>query len=224
MPLESSDRKRPRTTRGAAKAAASRPRPTRVRRVQTDEELMAAYVDGDTAAFDELFRRYAPRLLRTVRRQVRSEEDAQEIVQQAFLHLHRARLDFQRGSKLRPWIFTIALNLKREYFRRRGRRPEAPLELDGRSDPRVEPHDPVRKERAAQLRAALVTLPEGQREVIELHWFREMSFQEVAEVVGASVSAVKVRAHRGYSRLRQTLEKIDHNPAGAIDIQKSGPQ
>ena len=183
---------------------------------------MAAYVEGDTRAFDEIFRRFAPRLLRTVRRQVRSEEDAREIVQQAFLHLHRARHDFQRGSKLRPWLFTIALNLKREYFRRRGRRPEAPLELDGRSDPQVAPHDPVRKERAAQLRAALGSLPEGQREVIELHWFREMSFQEVSEVVGASVSAVKVRAHRGYTRLRQTLQEIDHNQPVSADVQEGG--
>ncbi len=173
--------------------------------MKTDEELMAAYVGGDPASFDELFRRYAPRLLRVLRRQIRSEDDAREIVQQSFLQLHRARFDFRQGSKVRPWVFTIALNLKREYFRRRGRRPEAPLELDGRTDPRVEGYDPLVKERAYQLRVAIAALPEGQREVIELHWFQDMPFNEVADVVGASVSAVKVRAHRGYEKLRKAL-------------------
>ncbi|MEM9193073.1 MAG: RNA polymerase sigma factor [Myxococcota bacterium] len=191
----------------------------------TDEELMAQYVAGSPAAFEELFERYAERLYRVIRRQVRSEDDAREIVQQTFLHLHRARNDFRLGSKLRPWIFTIALNLKREYFRRKGRRPEAPLELDGRNDPVAEAYDPLRKERAAQLRDALATLPDGQREVIELHWFQEMPFAEVAEVVGASVSAVKVRAHRGYERLRGVLEQIDRNqsvPPGIRKGEKAG--
>jgi len=171
----------------------------------TDEELMAAYVAGEEAAFEALFRRYGPRLLRVIRRQVRSPEDASEIVQQTFLQLHRARHDFRVDATLRPWIFTIALNLKREYFRRRGRRPEAPLELDGRNDPSVPPYDPTRRERAEAVRRALAALPAGQREVIELHWLSELSFAEVADVVGASVSAVKVRAHRGYGRLRKSL-------------------
>ncbi|RLB54846.1 MAG: RNA polymerase sigma factor [Deltaproteobacteria bacterium] len=187
---------------------------------QSDERLMAAYVAGNETAFAELFHRYGGRLLRVIRRQVRSEDDAREIVQQTFLHLHRARHDFRSGATLRPWIFTIALNLKREYFRRRGRRPEAPLDLDGRNDPSVPAYDPTRHERAQAVRAALASLPPGQREVIELHWFSELSFQEVAVVVGASVSAVKVRAHRGYGRLRKSLSA--ERPIGANQRGKRG--
>lgn len=167
---------------------------------------MEAYRGGDDAAFQALFERYGPRLLRTLRRQVRQQEDARELVQQTFLQLHRARFDFRSGTLLRPWLFTICLNLKREYFRRKGRRPEAPLELDGRSDPVTDPHDPLEAERARQVRAAIRELPEAQREVIELHWFQGLPFKEVAGIVGASVTAVKVRAHRGYERLRLVLE------------------
>jgi len=173
--------------------------------VRPDEELMAAYCAGDAQAFRALFDRYAPRLLRVMQRQVRSESDARDLVQQTFLQLHRARHDFRQDSNLRPWLFTIALNLKREYFRRRGRRPEAPLLLDGRSDPQTAAHDPVREERARQVREAIAALPSAQREVIELHWLEGLPFQEVAQIVGASLTAVKVRAHRGYERLRTEL-------------------
>lgn len=170
---------------------------------------MSLYVDGNHRAFRELFDRYGPRLLRAVRRQIPSEDDATEIVQQTFLQLHRARHDFQQGRMLRPWIFTICFNLRREHFRRRARRPEAPLELDGRTDPSISPPDWTRAERAVQLRAAIARLPESQRRVIELHWFDGLPFKEVSQIVGASLTAVKVRAHRGYGRLRTMLEAVD---------------
>lgn len=172
----------------------------------TDEELMAAYVKGDPRAFDELFRRYGPLLLRVMRRQL-NEAEAQELVQQTFLQMHRARNDFQQGRKLRPWLMTIAYNLKRELYRRRKRRPEAPLDEEPRDD--AERIDPLeRADDRARVRRALQTLPDNQREAIELHWFEELSFAEVAEILGVSVSAVKVRAHRGYKALRAELEGV----------------
>jgi RNA polymerase sigma-70 factor (ECF subfamily) len=175
--------------------------------VQSDEELMAAYVAGDRAAFRVLFDRYAPILYRVMLRQLRAAEEAHDLVQQTFLQLHRARFDFRQGAKLRPWIFTIALNLKREHFRRTRRRPEAPLELDGRKDPATNGESPLDREEARALRLAIEGLPPDQREVIELHWFEGLSFPEVAEIVGAGLSAVKVRAHRGYRRLREELKR-----------------
>ena len=167
---------------------------------------MAAYVAGDKAAFDELFKRYAPVLLRVMRQQLRSQEEANDLVQQTFLQLHRARHDFRVDAKLRPWIFTIALNLKREHLRRIKRRPEAELVLDGKGDPNVKP-DVARLEAARTLHFALERLQPTYREVIELHWLGQLSFPEISELLGDSLSAVKVRAHRGYSALREILEE-----------------
>ncbi|MCC6526336.1 MAG: RNA polymerase sigma factor [Polyangiaceae bacterium] len=167
---------------------------------------MVAYVGGDEQAFRELFLRYAPRLLAMMRRQVRGADDAAELVQQTFLQLHRARLDFQPGRALRPWLLTIAFNLRRQHFRRLRRRPEAPLEEEPPASP---PRDRVAAAQTrARLRAALAALPQGQREVITLHWFEELSFPEVAEVLGLGLSAVKVRAHRGYLALRELLADL----------------
>ncbi len=166
---------------------------------------MASYRAGDTAAFREIFARYSPLLYRMMLRDLRRPEEARDLVQQTFLQLHRARLDFDPRLRLRPWIFTIALNLKREHFRRVRRRPESSLEADNVPEPAVPDHG-NRTEAAQAIRHALTQLQEDQREVIELHWFQGLSFPEVAEVVGISVAAAKVRAHRGYGALRRLLE------------------
>jgi len=172
---------------------------------RSDEQLMAAYVAGDSAAFRVIFERYAPLLLRSMLRELYVREEANDLVQQTFLQLHRARADFDPEQKLKPWVFTIAMNLKREYFRRKKRRPERSLDAETGPEPAVPPRGADQVEARRTLSRVLSTLPADQREVIELHWFDGLEFPEVAQVVGASVSAVKVRAHRGYTRLRAAL-------------------
>jgi RNA polymerase sigma-70 factor (ECF subfamily) len=180
--------------------------------VRSDEELMAAYISGDRAAFRELFQRYTPLLQRAMARDLRSPEEAKDLVQQTFLHLHRSRLDFAPGRKLKPWIFTIALNLKREYFRRSKRRHETSLDDDRVAEPFEGPRGQERSDASRETERALRALPADQREVIELHWFGGLSFPEVAEAVGSTVAAVKVRAHRGYVALRARLGDVPAEP------------
>jgi RNA polymerase sigma factor (sigma-70 family) len=149
-----------------------------------------------------------------VGRDLKHKSAAEDLVQQTFLNLHRARLDFKADAKVRPWIFTIALNLKRESFRKLGRRPEVlsdewEVPVEGGSS-RYEAH--------RTLSYALDRLPQDQREVIELHWFGELSFAEIAEVAGTTVAAAKVKAHRGYRRLRDVIESDSGNPGGESAI------
>ena len=171
----------------------------------TDEELMDAYIDGNDEAFRLLFERYAPILLRLTRRHLRSDELAEEIVQQTFFRLHGARNDFRRGSKLRPWVMTIAMNLVREHWRRKKRRKMTSLEVETQAAPEPEYLPLELRERSKLLREALGKLPTSQREVIELHWFQERPYAEVAVIVGTSEGAVRVRAHRAYATLKQLL-------------------
>lgn len=170
----------------------------------SDEALMTAYLGGDSSAFAALFRRYGPRLRRLLSRDLSRGQDVEDLVQQTFLQLHRARRDFRPGARVRPWLYTIALNLRRQHLRKASTRREQSeaevLVTDRRSDPEGAMSD-------AQVRAALAALAQDQRDVIVLHWFEGLSFAEVAEVVGASLSAVKVRAHRGYKKLRGVLEE-----------------
>lgn len=173
-----------------------------------DEALFARYVAGEPQAFQALFARFAPLLTRVVRRRVFDAAQGQDLVQQTFLQVHRARFDFRVDGRLRPWVITICMNVVRQHFRRTRRAAELPLEEDGSWLPTVDPHDPVRAEAARQLHVALAQLPDGTRRAIELHWLEGMPFPEVAEALGISTSAVKVRAHRGYKALRDLLERL----------------
>jgi RNA polymerase sigma-70 factor (ECF subfamily) len=173
--------------------------------MKTDEELMEAYVRGDQAAFHELFLRLSPILLGMFRRQGARAEDAQDLLQQTFLHLHRARFDFKQGCRVRPWLFTIALNVRRQLARKQIGRRERVLEQEPPASSTSVSQPLESGEDAARVRDSLCALPEAQREVIELHWFQGVAFADIASIVGASVSAVKVRAHRGYERLRELL-------------------
>lgn len=170
-----------------------------------DQALMTRYVQhGDERAFEALFKRHAGRVLGVFRRAGCDDVLTRDLMQQTFLHLHRARRDFDLSRPLKPWLLTIALNVRREHFRRRGRRPEEALDPERHREPSVDPDATSASDRL--VRRAMAQLPEAQREVIELHWFEGLSFAEVAEVVGASRSAVKVRAHRGYEALRALLD------------------
>jgi RNA polymerase sigma factor (sigma-70 family) len=113
--------------------------------------------------------------------------------------------------------------VKREHLRKRKRRPEVALDLFT-PEPRSEGAE-GRSHAALALDLALVRLSAEQREVIVLHWFGGLSFAEVAQAVGASTAAVKVRAHRGYVTLRSFLDEGTKfrvhasNPKPAADIQ-----
>jgi RNA polymerase sigma-70 factor (ECF subfamily) len=126
------------------------------------------------------------------------------------LQVHRARKDYQRDRPLRPWLYTIALNLRREHFRRRQRRPETAFDPVAHGEPSVAPQAPTATDRL--VRRALAQLPDNQREVIVMHWYEELSFAEIADLVGATLSAVKVRAHRGYKRLKEILAEPQDAP------------
>jgi RNA polymerase sigma-70 factor (ECF subfamily) len=184
----------------------------------SDEELMLAYVGGQTSALDALYRRYAPLLLRVMQQGLRAPEEARDLVQQTFLQLHRARQDFRPDGRLRPWLFTIAMNLKREHLRRKKRRPETELVLDGSHDPATW-GDQGRRDAAEAVEQALEHLSPQQREVIELHWFGGLSFPEIATALGSATNTVKVRAHRGYKAMREALEAAPYAALAQEDRQ-----
>lgn len=164
---------------------------------------MAAYVAGDMAAFRVLFERYAPFLMSMIAAQPATRNDVGDLVQQTFLQLHRARHEFDPRYKLRPWLLTIALNLRRQEARRKYRRPEVALELDLEHRGGNGAAQPAQAEASVVVRSAIAALPIEQREAIELHWLLGLSFHEIAELMGISAGAARVRAHRGYVALRK---------------------
>lgn len=170
----------------------------------TDETLMQAFCGGDRAALGQLFDRYAARVEALVRRLTGDAALAHDITQTTFLSVVRGRSRYPAGCVFRPWLFTIAMNALRDHMRRRKREVLVP---DGgrliADEPHRDRHPDAGLRRA--LAEALAVLPLEQRQAITLHQLEGFSFAEIANIVGCSRTAAKVRAHRGYERLRELL-------------------
>jgi RNA polymerase sigma factor (sigma-70 family) len=162
---------------------------------------MERFVQGEELAFNELFRRHAGRLQGALRRMVGPAAD--DVLQTTFLSIVRSRGRYQRGAAFRPWLYTVAVNAARDYLRRHRR--EEPRSTDEIPDTPADPTPLPDPGLTRTVEAALAQLPESQREAIVLHRFEGFSFREIAELLGVTETAVKVRAHRGYERLRVLL-------------------
>ena len=183
-------------------------------------ELMARYCDGDAAAFRELYGAVAPKLLGYLMKMAKSRALADDLLQQTFLKVHRARSAYVRGADPVPWIYAIAHRTFIDETRRKKRAvvqpaeevPEVPAGLTGEADgARDEPPDPELTRAALE---ALEDLPTGQREAVVLTKLDGKSVAEAAAIAGTTVGAMKVRAHRGYEALRKLLGGRKEAPRG----------
>lgn len=164
---------------------------------------MERFVRGDSGAFEALYTRHC-RGVRNYLARLVGPHPAEDLTQVTFLSVVRAKDRFRSGAAFKPWLFAIATNAARDYVRRK--RPDAPtpdgelpFDLAAEEAPGADPE--LRK----RVRLALEALPTAQREAIVLHRFEGFSFSAIAQTLGLSESAVKVRAHRGYVRLRELL-------------------
>ncbi|HEX4337680.1 MAG TPA: RNA polymerase sigma factor [Polyangiaceae bacterium] len=168
---------------------------------------MDRYAAGDDLAFAEVYDGVAPPLLSYLRRQT-GHSDAEDVLQQTLLQMHRARGTFIAQSAVMPWAFAIARRLLIDQRRRRGRDVLAAAErVDvDRAATTAAAHLMLEaKEAAATLGYVLARLPESQRRAFELMRLDGLSHLEAAQALGVSVNAVKLRAHRAYVALRAAL-------------------
>lgn len=169
-----------------------------------EERLAIRCRSGDLTAFDELVSRYQLRLFRFAFRLLQDRAEAEDAVQDTFVRAYRALPAYRPDGFFSSWIYRIALNECRR--RMRGRKPTIPLELTPISAGQPDPQQIVlNHERNRQLRDAIDALPEHYRVVLILFYFEEMSVEQIARTVRVSISAVKVRLHRGRARLASRL-------------------
>jgi RNA polymerase sigma-70 factor (ECF subfamily) len=175
-----------------------------------DEVLMDRYCAGDTAAYEALFTRYTPRLVRFLTNMV-GPAQAVDLAQITFMKIHQNRHRYRSGSSVPAWFFTIARNSALDYLRSAPKRREVYGIEKEEADDRPS-RDLLRDER---VRAAIDKLPDSQKEVVLLHWYSGLTFEEVGRSVGATGAAVRVRAHRAYEKLRATLRSLYEEEKGA---------
>ncbi len=184
----------------------------------SDEELVVAHLHGRTGAFEDLYDRYRDRLVHFVTRKTGDGDQAQDLVQEAFIrvtrHLHR----FDTSKKFSTWVYTIASNLSKNELRNRSRSPlvlfqrltnswdddHRPIQFE---DFRTRPDDLYRKRFLKRLVEDTVQeLPEHHRLVFQLRELEGKSYEEISEITGVNLGTVKSRLHRARNSFAQRIE------------------
>jgi RNA polymerase sigma-70 factor, ECF subfamily len=165
------------------------------------EMLMARYQQGDLAAATALIHRLSPQLHRFFAVQLASRREADDLLQETWLRIHKVRNTYRSGEPVLPWLYAIARHIRVDHYRK-GRRTGA---RDQRLEDVPELAAPAPFDATSDLETLLAFLPESQREVIQMLKVAGMSMEEVARATSSSVGSVKQRVHRAYEKLRERL-------------------
>jgi RNA polymerase sigma-70 factor (ECF subfamily) len=165
-----------------------------------DEALMARYADGDTESFEQLFHRYEPRAYAFFLKRTGSPERAQDLYQELFLRIHRARERYDAELPFAPWLFQIAHRLWIDDQRRAYRSYEVPI--GDREPPAERPGSEDQVGDREVLGQALAALSRDERYVVVSSKLEGVGYPELAVQLGKSVEAVRKLASRALQRLR----------------------
>ncbi len=177
--------------------------------------LMKRYCEGDRLAFNALYEKTAPQLLRYLVRLSGDRATAEDLLQLSYLKVHKARASYIEGAKPLPWMYTIAHRTFLDEARKRKRArmvdvggdvPEESATIEGGRE--IDRKPPPDSEKLTETMAALQALPPSQRQAVVLTKLDGKTMQEAADIAGTTIGAMKVRAHRGYAALRKSLTSL----------------
>ena len=190
---------------------------------RSDVQLMLDVKAGDEQSFELLLQRFRSPVVNFLYRMVRNREQAEDLAQEVFLRVYRARADYVPSAKFTTWLFRIATNLALNSMRdTRHQRAEisldAPVTADSEDgderpldvpeqNPNIEQHL-VEEARRKMIRHAIDKLPEKQRAAVLLHKYQDLDYSEIAKILECSESALKSLLFRAYEALRVELAPL----------------
>jgi RNA polymerase sigma-70 factor (ECF subfamily) len=181
-----------------------------------DEEtrIIRAVQQGQTQEFAHLVRAYQGRIFHLAHRLTNGAAEAEDLVQEAFLKAFEAIGGFDHERRFFPWLFTIALNVVRNHLKKKVPQPVADPETLAALQQDHSQGGPVtgliEHQDQQFLEAALTRLPPDQREAIIMRYYLDMTFEELAEALGVTVGAAKMRVKRGLENLRRLVDEADN--------------
>ena len=183
---------------------------------RSDAELMLRVKDGDEGSFADLLSKHRDPVINYLYRMVQNAAIAEELAQDVFLRVYRARNSYEPTAKFTTWLYRIATHVALNFLRD-GRHARNAAPLDGpdgepihelrNTDPSVEDRL-VAQTRTLEIRRAILTLPEKQRAAVILHKYHELDYREIAATLRCSESAVKSLLFRAYETLRGRLAHL----------------
>lgn len=178
-----------------------------------EDEIIRSCLAGDADRYAVLVERYRTLAFTVAVRMLGDADEAKDAAQDSFIAAYGGLKEFRAGSKFSTWLYRIVLNRCRD--RLRARRSTVPVdEVAGElHDPRRSPErEAAAREEGGLLQQALNRLPPDYREALVLKHIEGLAYEEMSEILGASVAALKVRAHRGRELLRDLLERSGVTP------------
>ena len=169
------------------------------------EGLMLGYQQAEPAATTVLIRQVSPLLLRFFASQCRSRSEAEDLLPDTWLQVHKARHTYRSGEPVLPWIYAIARHVRVNGYRRTQRIRSREHVMDSLTERPAAP-TPIHA-RAPDFDDLIAALPPSQREVVSMLKVSGMSLEEVARATASSVGSVKLTAHRAYEKLRAVLSR-----------------
>ena len=189
--------------------------PARSEEDAEDVRLMGLVSAGDAAAFEQLVERHQRLVVGTIARMLGNNSDAEDIAQQVFVRVWRSAKRYVPRARFTTWLLKITRNLVFNELRRRSRHPQVPLQAESDEEERP-PKDEhamapdaslLEQELQQAIDVAIRNLPETQRMAVILRRYEELSYEEIAETLGQSVSAVKSLLFRARTELRSSLSR-----------------
>ena len=180
------------------------------------ELLMARYQRGDFSAATLLIHRISPQLHRFFVAQLVSRSDADDLLQETWLRIHKVRHTYRPGEPVLPWFYAIARHVRVDHYRKAIRISTREQRLEEISN--VAAAVPAESGHLRDdLATLLAPLSDSQREVIEMLKVAGMSLEEVARATSSTVGSVKQKVHRAYKKLREKLGSIDLKKGGSVE-------
>jgi RNA polymerase sigma-70 factor (ECF subfamily) len=178
----------------------------------TDADLMRSWQQGDSLAFETLVRRWQQPMARLFSRLLGRTDQVPDLCQEVFLRVYHARWRYRESGSFSTWLYRIALNVAHDAGRRRHRDP-APLEGHEPAD-RLAPADALcqQQEAVRLVTQAVAELPQPLREVLVLHHYEGLKFEEIARLTGSPASTLKSRFAVALGRLRTRLQEWGWDP------------
>ena len=173
-----------------------------------EETLVNEILSGDVNAYALVVKRYEKPIYNLMLRKTGSEQDALDLTQETFVRAYEKLEKFSPSAPFFPWLYTMGLNLARDFLRRAKRSPIESYEPDDSFPIEIDQYDRLADQIDVQkVSEVLQSLPVDYREALLLRFHEGLSVGEVAYALGLSLSAAKMRIHRGLLKLRQLLKK-----------------
>jgi len=181
----------------------------------TDQAILEKFANPESRnfAFNQLVRKYQQKIYWHIRKMVIDHDDADDVVQETFIKVWQGLQNFRSDSQLYTWIYRIATNESLNFLQKKRRQNHVPLENDDSLDLLNTLESSISQDYISgdeiqiKLQKALLQLPDKQRLVFNMKYYDDMKYEEIAEITGTSVGALKASYHLAVKKIEESLTK-----------------